>query len=845
MFSKQSEIIKNKDENEDNNRLREQQQKESEELEQSIKDKFKGIAKSEMELARIVKTLSKNIYVKGKLVKDYNYIESLADNINNNDYIIRDIDGKPFVSNDNGDTFSPLNSRFAERYLKFLLESKNKAPKRMGEKQEFTELFVKEAKALLNRSETEDKLNRMYDYIFDEHFVKSISGKKYTYDNLSEKQETEIDDLKSFLDADFLSQRSSPAPTAKEYIVWGIPKGKKDEELLLSTNPEGNKLTKKDAEKGKIILQEKYGATNVRIQEIDLAGGFDFSKEVVSSTQAPVEEKNAFEKLQDEIDLTENWLKETGSNLDEEKIKMNNLDWGKTTAERNKNLDHFDSLKTDKEKENFKKKLKSINEGKNDEQPKPATDKARYFDFVKENIDKIFYDKRMEKFYIIKNVLLFENKIIVDEISKKGEKKLNQEIFLTYFGYYYDNEQIGKFDNESYVENLVKNYAEPIKKVPFVSDENIQQNPLNNANKLWSDYKIKSDIIIKSVETEKQWNNTYSAILNIKGRRVPFNSSTSIFGHKTYKTIEEALNGIGDMVDRLSDNVDKPDSDSLPISNEEQGKELNFGEISPSSKINITESFKNQNSLNDGIVEFIEQTKDRELYSFTDEEKEFIYKYEGSGGLKSQGASDRGVLTEFYTPEILIKKMWGLAFKYGFNRGKILENSVGIGRFLDYIDFENNEVDAYEIKKVSARICKILHPKANVKLVKSFAEHFYGSGMLSNTFNPNFVKDYDLVIGNPPYGAFNDDYMEDELATTKIKFQQLEFYFTIRSLDCLKSGGLLVYVVPANIFNHNGKYNKLEKIIESKAEIVDAYKLPESTFKTTKIATCIIVLRKK
>jgi len=45
---------------------------------------------------------------------------------------------------------------------------------------------------------------------------------------------------------------------------------------------------------------------------------------------------------------------------------MNNLDWGKTTAERNKNLDHFDSLKTDKEKEDFKKKLKSINEGKND-----------------------------------------------------------------------------------------------------------------------------------------------------------------------------------------------------------------------------------------------------------------------------------------------------------------------------------------------------------------------------------------------------------------------------------------------------------------------------------------------
>ncbi len=45
-----------------------------------------------------------------------------------------------------------------------------------------------------------------------------------------------------------------------------------------------------------------------------------------------------------------------------EATKMNNLDWGKSTAERNKNLDHYESLKTDKEKEEFLKKLKAMNE---------------------------------------------------------------------------------------------------------------------------------------------------------------------------------------------------------------------------------------------------------------------------------------------------------------------------------------------------------------------------------------------------------------------------------------------------------------------------------------------------
>ena len=45
-------------------------------------------------------------------------------------------------------------------------------------------------------------------------------------------------------------------------------------------------------------------------------------------------------------------------------IKMNNLDWGKSTAERNANLDKYYSLKTDKERRDFLIKLKgeSVNE---------------------------------------------------------------------------------------------------------------------------------------------------------------------------------------------------------------------------------------------------------------------------------------------------------------------------------------------------------------------------------------------------------------------------------------------------------------------------------------------------
>jgi hypothetical protein len=47
-------------------------------------------------------------------------------------------------------------------------------------------------------------------------------------------------------------------------------------------------------------------------------------------------------------------------------IKMNNLDWGKTTEERNSNMDKYYSLKTEEERKRFLGELKSRNTLGND-----------------------------------------------------------------------------------------------------------------------------------------------------------------------------------------------------------------------------------------------------------------------------------------------------------------------------------------------------------------------------------------------------------------------------------------------------------------------------------------------
>jgi len=245
--------------------------------------------------------------------------------------------------------------------------------------------------------------------------------------------------------------------------------------------------------------------------------------------------------------------------------------------------------------------------------------------------------------------------------------------------------------------------------------------------------------------------------------------------------------------------------------------------------------YSNQFQLNKAIEVFLD-TKSND-YIFSDQEKGFIYKYEGYGGLEKEGATGKELLWEYYTPELLNKKMWGLAYKYGFQTGKVLEPSVGIGRVLDFAA-PQDEITAYEISKYSARICKILHPKVDVRL-ESFEEHFYNG----NVYNPKFEKGYDLVIGNPPYGKNVGRRSVAEAKRLKAKTSQFEHYFILRGLDVLNSGGLLIYISTANLFTKG--YDKVKERILEKAELVDAYLLPNTTFKRTKINTSLIVLKRR
>ena len=221
----------------------------------------------------------------------------------------------------------------------------------------------------------------------------------------------------------------------------------------------------------------------------------------------------------------------------------------------------------------------------------------------------------------------------------------------------------------------------------------------------------------------------------------------------------------------------------------------------------------------------------------TEEDKKILAQYEGGGGLNEEERTNAEVLNAFYTPDNLIEKVWSLVDAYAPDAKSVLEPSAGVGRFAE--NRPDNEFTMHELDETSARINKILHPEADV-IQGAFQKQFLDDGERFLKIGYEQPK-HDVVIGNPPYGKYNDKYKG--LGEGR-EFDRYEEYFIARGLDALKDEkSVLAFVVPSGFLNTAD--DKQKEIIASKGEILDAYRLPEGTFSTTEVGTDILIMRKK
>lgn len=214
----------------------------------------------------------------------------------------------------------------------------------------------------------------------------------------------------------------------------------------------------------------------------------------------------------------------------------------------------------------------------------------------------------------------------------------------------------------------------------------------------------------------------------------------------------------------------------------------------------------------------------------TDEVLEALNQYKVGGDTKE----GRGILDEYFTSSKIVDVVSQiLNIKKNV---KVLEPSVGSGNFVYAIpEAFRGKVNGYEINPITAGMAKIFHPDMNVR-----TDAFESLFMDEKGNKKDFVADYDLVIGNPPYGAHRGLYkgLGEEAG-----IDRYETYFIKRGLDSLKEGGTLAMVVPSGFIRSGmGKGGKAE--IAKIAHLVEAWRLPNGSFDNTEVGTDIVVFKK-
>lgn len=183
-----------------------------------------------------------------------------------------------------------------------------------------------------------------------------------------------------------------------------------------------------------------------------------------------------------------------------------------------------------------------------------------------------------------------------------------------------------------------------------------------------------------------------------------------------------------------------------------------------------------------------------------------------------------------YTSPDVIRAMWDMVRKLGFDGGKALEPAAGIGHF---IGLSPQDIPigwtAVELDPMSARIAAQLYPRATM---------FKGTGFESATIGRGTQ---DLVISNVPFAA-------DGPLDKRYPKMSLHNYFFARGIDVLKPGGLMVAITSDSTLDGAKASGQFREWIQDKADLVHAVRLPNNAFAEnagTEVTTDILIFRKR
>lgn len=196
-------------------------------------------------------------------------------------------------------------------------------------------------------------------------------------------------------------------------------------------------------------------------------------------------------------------------------------------------------------------------------------------------------------------------------------------------------------------------------------------------------------------------------------------------------------------------------------------------------------------------------------------------------------AARAATLNSHYTDPAIVDFMWTAVQKMGFNGGKVIETSAGVGHFLAAMPQHIqalSHITAVELEPVSAEVLRAAYGSNNVTVITAGIESA-----------PLPAGAFDLAISNPPFGDFKT------ADSRRVPFARwsIHNYFFGRAMELLRPGGVLAFVTSA--YTLDAIKGGHREWLGMAAELITAIRLPFCAHKAhanTEVATDIVFLRK-
>ena len=234
----------------------------------------------------------------------------------------------------------------------------------------------------------------------------------------------------------------------------------------------------------------------------------------------------------------------------------------------------------------------------------------------------------------------------------------------------------------------------------------------------------------------------------------------------------------------------------------------------------------------------------------TAEEQQVLSRYVGWGGMANAFSPDNrrydelknlltadeykaaraSVLNAHYTSPTIIRAIYDAAAQFGFENGRILEPSMGVGNFFGMLpeSMKGSQLTGVELDSISGRIARKLYPNADIKI----------TGYENTKFTDN---SFDVAIGNVPFGDYSlhdKRYDKDHLL--------IHDYFFVKTLDKVRPGGIVAFVTSKGTLDKANPAAR--RLMAERADLLGAIRLPNTAFKANagaSVTTDILFLQKR